>query len=192
MSDESEPIFGVKSEDGGNCAQDISSTLVAEPGVWSFQGRIGRATFWVRLILANVLAVIAGMMISAIISSQDLAAAFAGLLVILGFVALIWFALALQVKRWHDLDFSGWMVLLNFTFIAIPFTFIYLGFFKGTEGPNRFGADPSEIAQRELAEAAREREHVISWADAARYDAQMMKDGREAELSEKDQKSDPE
>jgi len=45
------------------------------------------------------------------------------------------------VKRWHDLDHSGWMTLLNFAVIPIPFTFIYTYFFKGTKGPNRFGAD---------------------------------------------------
>jgi hypothetical protein len=34
------------------------------------------------------------------------------------------------------------MVLLNFTIIAIPFTFIYLGFFRGEAGLNKFGANP--------------------------------------------------
>jgi uncharacterized membrane protein YhaH (DUF805 family) len=53
-----------------------------------------------------------------------------------------WFGLATQVKRWHDLDLSGWMVLVNLTVIAIPFVFLIHGFVRGTRGTNRFGRDP--------------------------------------------------
>ncbi|MDB6117012.1 MAG: hypothetical protein JWO08_793 [Verrucomicrobiaceae bacterium] len=49
----------------------------------------------------------------------------------------------IQVKRWHDLDKSGWWVLFNFLpFIGGIITFINCGCLKGTKGPNRFGDDP--------------------------------------------------
>jgi uncharacterized membrane protein YhaH (DUF805 family) len=51
-------------------------------------------------------------------------------------------SLAVQVRRFHDQDKSGWFVLLGF----IPFVggIIVLVFMclEGTRGDNRFGADP--------------------------------------------------
>ena len=52
-------------------------------------------------------------------------------------------AIIVQIKRWHDLDKSGWWVLINF----IPclggiWSLVLCGFMKGTVGQNRFGQDP--------------------------------------------------
>ena len=53
-------------------------------------------------------------------------------------------AIAVQVRRFHDQDRSGWFVLLNF----IPYlgSLIVLVFMclEGTKGPNRFGPDPKD------------------------------------------------
>ncbi len=57
-----------------------------------------------------------------------------------------WMHVAVLVKRWHDREKSGWMVLL----ILIPvvnivgffWTLIECGFLEGTIGPNRYGPDP--------------------------------------------------
>jgi uncharacterized membrane protein YhaH (DUF805 family) len=53
-------------------------------------------------------------------------------------------AIAVQVRRFHDQDRSGWFVLLNF----IPYlgSLIVLVFMclEGTRGPNRFGPDPKD------------------------------------------------
>lgn len=67
------------------------------------------------------------------------------------FTALMVFALgtvipnlAVQVRRFHDQDKSGWFVLLGF----IPYVggIILLVFMciEGTRGPNRFGPDPKD------------------------------------------------
>jgi uncharacterized membrane protein YhaH (DUF805 family) len=50
--------------------------------------------------------------------------------------------IAVAVRRLHDLDRSGWWLLLGF--IPLVGAIILLIWFctKGTEGPNRFGADP--------------------------------------------------
>lgn len=61
------------------------------------------------------------------------------LLLILPFAYTIF---CLNIKRLHDLDKSGWFLLLNLIPIVNWGLSIYLLFFKGTEGPNRFGADP--------------------------------------------------
>jgi uncharacterized membrane protein YhaH (DUF805 family) len=57
-------------------------------------------------------------------------------------IVATWISLASQVKRWHDLNKSGWMGLLNFTLVALPVVIIFLGCVRGTTGLNRFGADP--------------------------------------------------
>ena len=48
----------------------------------------------------------------------------------------------LTIRRLHDLDRSGWFILLALVpFVNILFA-IYIWFFKGTDGYNRYGADP--------------------------------------------------
>ncbi|MBA3879340.1 MAG: DUF805 domain-containing protein [Sphingobium sp.] len=58
------------------------------------------------------------------------------------YISIIIPSLAVQVRRFHDQDKSGWFILLGF----IPYIggLILLVFMclEGTHGPNRFGPDP--------------------------------------------------
>jgi uncharacterized membrane protein YhaH (DUF805 family) len=55
---------------------------------------------------------------------------------------LIWISVAVQVKRWHDRDKSGWWFLMNFVpIIGWLWVLIECGFLRGTPGPNRFGEE---------------------------------------------------
>ena len=56
------------------------------------------------------------------------------LLIIPGFMLII--------RRLHDLNHSGWWSLLAFVPLVNFILAIYLTFFRGTVGENRFGADP--------------------------------------------------
>lgn len=48
----------------------------------------------------------------------------------------------ITIRRLHDLDKSGWWSLVSFIpYVNVAFG-IYVLFFKGTTGPNRFGPDP--------------------------------------------------
>lgn len=47
-------------------------------------------------------------------------------------------------KRFHDLDKSGWYTLLAFVPLISLFVMVYLFFWKGTSGANRFGPDRLE------------------------------------------------
>ena len=67
------------------------------------------------------------------------------LFALVGGVLILGIATATNIKRWHDRDKSGWMVLI----LLIPllgwlWSLIELGFLRGTEGENRFGPDPLE------------------------------------------------
>jgi uncharacterized membrane protein YhaH (DUF805 family) len=51
-------------------------------------------------------------------------------------------SIAVQVRRFHDQDRSGWMILLGFIpYVGSLIVFIFMCL-PGTRGPNRFGPDP--------------------------------------------------
>ena len=59
-------------------------------------------------------------------------------------VFAIWVGFAIGIKRWHDRDKSGWMMLIGFIpYIGALWTLIECGCLRGTEGANRFGGDPT-------------------------------------------------
>ncbi len=64
---------------------------------------------------------------------------FLGLFMLLSFIPLI----AVQVRRFHDQDRSGWMFLLNFLPFG-SFAVLVFMFLEGTKGPNKYGADPKD------------------------------------------------
>jgi uncharacterized membrane protein YhaH (DUF805 family) len=117
----------------------------------SFNGRLRRMHFWVGLIILWVVEVI----VMAVLIGPAMAAAATGgggpgPLALVGYLlllVLIWPALALQVKRWHDRDKSGWWVLIAFIPIIGAFwVLIECGFLDGTPGPNRFGPSPKGVS----------------------------------------------
>lgn len=62
-------------------------------------------------------------------------------------VALIlWvFEISLSVRRWHDLNKSGWWVLINLIpIIGWIYSLVMLGFMPGDQGANNYGPPPRE------------------------------------------------
>jgi uncharacterized membrane protein YhaH (DUF805 family) len=60
------------------------------------------------------------------------------------YIPVLWISLAIQVKRWHDRDKSGWWVLINVVPIIGPiWAFVEVGCLRGTLGPNQYGNDPT-------------------------------------------------
>ena len=73
------------------------------------------------------------------------------LLVIGGLLMLAAFlpAIAVQVRRFHDRNISGWWYLALFIGSFIPYlgvipgiAILVISVLRGTEGPNKFGPDP--------------------------------------------------
>ncbi|OBT15554.1 hypothetical protein A9264_12875 [Vibrio sp. UCD-FRSSP16_10] len=110
--------------------------------IFSFQGRASRRTYW-SMVLANIVIIlIMRFSLHGNFSNhgEGDVSNIATFVVFVISVLMLWWSLAIQVKRLHDLDKAGWWVLIN----LIPYlgTFplmIYLGCFKGTNGSNRFG-----------------------------------------------------
>lgn len=55
------------------------------------------------------------------------------------------FFIFISIKRWHDLDRSGLLVIVELIPVIGWFTLIWLGFFKGNTGPNKYGSDLMEF-----------------------------------------------
>lgn len=112
----------------------------------SFEGRLDRAGFWTGLVLLAVFAAALGGTANVLDWLLGLEIPGAGRL---GYLTLAAVALAaygffaLQTKRWHDRDKSGWWNLL----VAVPvigpvWILVEAGMLAGTPGPNQFGPDP--------------------------------------------------
>ena len=67
-------------------------------------------------------------------------------LILLGLYGLVAFipSLAVQVRRFHDQDKSGWFILLGLIPYLGGLVLLIFMCLEGTRGPNRFGADPRD------------------------------------------------
>jgi len=105
-----------------------------------FRGRSRRKEYWMFLLGVIIAAIILGV-VESVLGIGGSVGGFYGPLTILLLVAIVIPSIAVQVRRFHDQDKSGWFVLLG----LIPFVggLIVLVFMllEGTKGPNRFGPD---------------------------------------------------
>lgn len=115
-----------------------------------FTGRSSRSEYWYWVLFM----VLVGWGLSGLATFLRLASAMAGgstvlalLSLVVSIVAVLFDlasilpALALAVRRLHDVNKSGWWLLLEFTVIGLIPLFIWFCT-RGTQGPNRFGDDP--------------------------------------------------
>lgn len=101
------------------------------------RGRISRRTFWLYGVLAlSGLALLGRALLGIARWRADEAELAMNLL-------LLWPAIAISAKRWHDRDKSAWWVLVALIpLVGWLWMLVDNGFRRGTPGPNRFGAAP--------------------------------------------------
>lgn len=114
-----------------------------------FSGRSRRKEYWMFalgvLIVATALAALAIMMGGGLRATAGSGGLIAGpFLIVFGlfWLALIVPSIAVQVRRFHDQDKSGWFVLLNFIPYIGGLVVLVFMCLEGTRGPNRYGEDP--------------------------------------------------
>jgi uncharacterized membrane protein YhaH (DUF805 family) len=112
-----------------------------------FSGRSRRKEFWMFSVLhVIVMSVTIGLILVGITPDGEFNA-----LAIVGFVLLIGWVLgtfipnlAVQIRRFHDQDKSGWFILLGFIpYLGGLIIFVFM-LLEGTIGDNRFGPDPKD------------------------------------------------
>jgi uncharacterized membrane protein YhaH (DUF805 family) len=112
-----------------------------------FEGRSSRREFWMFQLLP--FGILFAMMIAAIVDDQPYVGlgSFAILTIISGVLALVGLIipqLAVQVRRFHDQNLSGWFALLNLIpYVGALIVFVFM-LIPGTPGTNQFGSDPQE------------------------------------------------
>ena len=114
---------------------------------FSFRGRIDRREYWSAAFKLAVVYAVAGLMI-------EYAAMENVWIACIIMFSLFWPPLAIQTKRWHDRNKSGWWNLIALIpIVGSIWASIELGFLKGTPGENRYdlplfssGSEDSYIA----------------------------------------------
>lgn len=104
--------------------------------LFSFKGRIGRKAYWLSslgmLVLVGILVVIGGAL-----GDQNVLA----ILMLVICVPLIWASLAVQIKRWHDRNKSGfWIFITLVPLIGSIWALVENGFLSGDANGNNYGA----------------------------------------------------
>jgi uncharacterized membrane protein YhaH (DUF805 family) len=116
----------------------VKSTLATI--LFSFQGRIPRHIYWCASLGVWFSLFLVATFLFAVFGEESYIAM---VVVWVLYVPALWIGLAVQVKRWHDRDKSGWWVLIQFIpYVGAIWSFIELGCLRGTFGPNSYGPDP--------------------------------------------------
>lgn len=114
---------------------------------FSFDGRIRRIEYFLSGLVCGIVVWIAmllgvGTFLLGAGSGSAAGSAFGLLIGVVAIIAAIWFSLAQGIKRLHDLDKSGWLILICYIpFVGWIFA-LYMLFADGTVGPNQYGPDP--------------------------------------------------
>ncbi len=108
--------------------------------LFSFKGRVTRKQFWI----FNLIIFIAGLLLGVLTGMPEKFGEFTKPQLMF-MLWIFWPSLAVQAKRWHDINKSAWWLLLNTIPIAGPiWALIENGFLPGTPGDNKFGPAPVE------------------------------------------------
>ena len=104
---------------------------------FSFHGRIGLQTFWLKVTLPLL---VIGIIVSEILGRSE--AEGAAVLMLFVSLLLFWSILAIRAKRWHDLGKSAWWILISLIpVVGGIWALVETGFREGTFGPNRYGPE---------------------------------------------------
>ena len=106
-----------------------------------FSGRARRKEFWLFMLLYFIAMVVAGLFDDLVVGERVAFDSTMGVFSWIVFLGLLIPSTAVSVRRLHDKNLRGWWLLIYFTGIgAIVLLVMYC--MRGTDGENRFGADP--------------------------------------------------
>lgn len=123
----------------------------------NFEGRASRAEYWWPFLLQAIVylalfiafaASVGASEVSSDGGSDDMDGAALGIMLAGFLFALVNFlpGIAVKVRRFHDLDQTGWLVLVfwgaNLFIPLVEFARMIWFAFPGTDGPNQYGPDP--------------------------------------------------
>jgi uncharacterized membrane protein YhaH (DUF805 family) len=101
-----------------------------------FSGRASRSEYWF-FVLFQLLLLIVLLIVDVLVFRGSMAA-----LATLGWLILLLPGFAVTVRRLHDIDMSGWWILMSFVPLIGGILLLVWTCQRGTQGPNRFGTGP--------------------------------------------------
>jgi uncharacterized membrane protein YhaH (DUF805 family) len=107
-----------------------------------FSGRARRSEYWWWVLFIVLASLAFGLIDSVLFNAGD--GGTGGPIGLVFSLATLLPSIAVGVRRLHDIDRTGWWMLIGFVPIIGFFVLLYFFVQKGTAGPNRFGADPVE------------------------------------------------
>ena len=93
-------------------------------------GRISRATWFKRVCCQALICIAFGMLANYLLEGSA----------VIFSLLFLWSACALSVKRLHDINHSGWYLMLLLLPVIGPLYLLYLLLKKGNQKDNRFGS----------------------------------------------------
>jgi uncharacterized membrane protein YhaH (DUF805 family) len=109
----------------------------------SLEGRINRKPFWLYALVVFAISFIVTLVLGGASNVNP------NTLSLILTLIFLWPNIAVQAKRWHDLDKSAWWILINLIPILGPIAaLIMTGFLRGTQGDNKYGPDPLASGQQ--------------------------------------------
>ena len=121
---------------------------------FSLSGRTSRRHYWAALLLLTLLGVaveeLQDFLFGITISETGFNVA-TGVLSVVGLL-VGWLTITLFVRRFHDIDRTGWWALSIFIPFFVPVGVIILGCLRGSDGVNRYGTQPGRTASAAGAE----------------------------------------
>jgi uncharacterized membrane protein YhaH (DUF805 family) len=103
----------------------------------TFTGRAFRTEYWLWVLFVVIGGLATGILDAAIFGYDPGVSPLNGIFDLITFLP----SFALAVRRLHDIDRTGWWLLIALTVIGI-ILLIYWYCVEGTRGANRFGSDP--------------------------------------------------
>ena len=107
-----------------------------------FSGRARRMEYWY-FVLFNLIVAFVLALIDTLLGTTTGVSSFGLLSGIYGLAVLIP-TLAVLVRRLHDIDRTGWWILINLIPLVGTIVLLVFALTPGTPGSNRFGLDPKQ------------------------------------------------
>ena len=108
-----------------------------------FGGRARRMEYWYFVLFNIIVAIVLSLvdrLIGTFFAGQNI-----GLLSGLYGLAVLIPSLAVTVRRLHDIDRTGWWILINLIPLVGTIVLLVFALTPGTPGSNRFGPDPKQV-----------------------------------------------
>lgn len=108
--------------------------------LFSFSGRIGRGQYWLGYFIQLAVAALSWVCVLTGLQNENILLLAVPILLT---PVVLWTALAIMAKRYHDRDKSAWWILICLIpIIGGIWQLVELGCLRGTDGSNDYGPDP--------------------------------------------------